>query len=784
MQAITLDLSKEEDRSINNGKGLDVQFSLKPFIDFITRKVDTEKTAKVNFYKYILDQFHRYPELDEPILLEDAGKYTSIYELIYTALSPIINDENEQLWALSKPLSPLFYFGTNAFYNVLMDPETCGLKQGLKMPSAEEMKESALLNFYDLILKKFYNISLRTGLFTIKSIVDPETHLLKYYRLNVDSRFLEITSTSVLPKLSLESVKDYIQDEHTSLSILTNLLPPEQFVIRGVSVITLIDVTPEYALEAVKNVIIEHNECNTGCHSDHISIALKTLVGSNEIEFGLLPYVQLNGKMIMHEQSGFESIVIQLAKKEHINHVKLLEDYIKNPRRLIFPEITDGEQLQYPILRMLWRHEIRSYALLPLNYNGKLVGCLEVYSKNPRAFNEHALSNIDLSMPLLSQLFQNIITEFNYDIISVITDKFTSLQPSVQWRFFEAAYNYISSGSRDQNLPVEPIYFKNVLPMYGAVDIKNSSIERNLVIRKDLYKHFEILEHTLVGIKDNVSIDVQDEIPAHSAIWGYKEFEELSDREILKIEDYLLRQLPPYLTILRNSHPELEQLIDAYFAATGENAEIYTFRNQYEESMQKINRVVTSHLEAFNASLQQIYPSYFEKFRTDGVEFDIYLGQSIAPEIPMQEDVIAIYRCKQLQLLANIARTTYSLIPTLALPLETTQLIFVYEKLIDISFRTDEQRFDVEGSYNIRYQMVKKRIDKAHLKNSHERLTQTGKIAIVYFNNWEAQEYMGYIKTLQQEGLLEEEVEFLEIEELQGVESLKALRVKVKMAVN
>ena len=784
MQAITLDLIKEEDRSSINTTGADVQFSLKPFIDFIAQKVEAEKTSKVNFYKYILDQFHRYPELEEPIPLENAGKYKAIYELIYTALSPIINDENEQLWALSKPLSPLFYFGTNAFYNVLMDPETCALKPGLKMPSGPEIKESSLLNFYDLVLKKFYNISLRKGLFTIKSIIDPETHLLKYYRLNVDSRFLEITSKSALPKLSLESVKDYLQDEHTATSILTSLLPPEQFSIEGVSIITLLDVTPEYALEAVKNVIIEHNECNTGCHSDHISVALKTLVGSDEIEFGLLPYVQLNGKMIMHEHSGFESIVIKLAKEQHIDHEKLLEEYIKNPRRLIFPEITDGEQLQYPILRMLLTKEIRSYALLPLSYNGKLVGCLEVYSKNPKAFNEHALSNIDSAMPLLAQLFQNIITEFNYDIISVITDKFTSLQPSVQWRFFEAAYHYISSGARDQNLPVEPIYFKNVLPMYGAVDIKNSSIERNLVIRKDLYRHFEILESTLFGIKENVSIDVQSEIPAHSAIWGYKEFEELSDREILKIEDYLLRQLPPYLNILRNSHPELEELIDAYFAATGENAEIYNFRNQYEESMQKINRVVTSHLDAFNAGLQEVYPSYFEKFRTDGVEFDIYVGQSIAPDVPMTDDVVPVYRYKQLQLLANIAKTTYSLIPTLALPLETTQLIFVYEKRIDISFRTDEQRFDVEGSYNIRYQMVKKRIDKAHLKNSHERLTQTGKIAIVYFNNWEAQEYMGYIKTLQQEGLLEEHVEFLEIEELQGVESLKALRVKVKMEVN
>ena len=131
--------------------------------------------------------------------------------------------------------------------------------------------------------------------------------------------------------------------------------------------------------------------------------------------------------------------------------------------------------------------------------------------------------------------------------------------------------------------------------------------------------------------------------------------------------------------------------------------------------------------------------------------------------------------------MAEIAQTTNNLGPYFSLPLETTQLIFVYDKPIDVSFRIDEQRFDVEGSYNIRYQMVKKRIDKAYIKDSDQRLTQPGKIAIVYFNSSEATEYIGYIKKLQKHGLLNNDLEYLEIEELQGVEGLKALRIGVSL---
>ncbi|MNL67816.1 hypothetical protein D3C87_1924490 [compost metagenome] len=86
----------------------------------------------------------------------------------------------------------------------------------------------------------------------------------------------------------------------------------------------------------------------------------------------------------------------------------------------------------------------------------------------------------------------------------------------------------------------------------------------------------------------------------------------------------------------------------------------------------------------------------------------------------------------------------------------------------------------MEGSYNIRYQMVKKRIDKALIKDTTERLTQPGKIAIVYFNNSEVKAYLGYIKKLQSQRLLNDDLEHLEIEELQGVEGLKALRIGVR----
>ena len=112
-------------------------------------------------------------------------------------------------------------------------------------------------------------------------------------------------------------------------------------------------------------------------------------------------------------------------------------------------------------------------------------------------------------------------------------------------------------------------------------------------------------------------------------------------------------------------------------------------------------------------------------------------------------------------------------------PLQTTQLILVHSQCISISFRSDERKFDVEGSYNIRYETIKKRLDKVRIKDTEERLTQPGRIAIVYSNQKEVQEYQEYIQFLQKKNILKTDLEFLELEELQGVKGLKAMRVGI-----
>jgi len=132
--------------------------------------------------------------------------------------------------------------------------------------------------------------------------------------------------------------------------------------------------------------------------------------------------------------------------------------------------------------------------------------------------------------------------------------------------------------------------------------------------------------------------------------------------------------------------------------------------------------------------------------------------------------------------MVKAARITAQLEQELPMPLRTTQLILASNQPLTICFRTEERKFDVDGVGNTRYEIIKKRIDKVHIRNSEERLTQPGMIAIVYTQAKDAAEYKEYIEFLQQKDLLHPGVENLDLEELQGVSGLKALRVAIQPA--
>jgi hypothetical protein len=121
----------------------------------------------------------------------------------------------------------------------------------------------------------------------------------------------------------------------------------------------------------------------------------------------------------------------------------------------------------------------------------------------------------------------------------------------------------------------------------------------------------------------------------------------------------------------------------------------------------------------------------------------------------------------------------YRLKPQLQVSLDVASLILVYNTSLSIRFRMDEKRFDVDGTYNARYEVIKKRIDKSFIKGTDERLTRPGKMVIVYSQKKDEREYLRYVKFLKSKGYFTGKVEIVELQGVKGVSGLKAIRADI-----
>ena len=783
MQQSILNIAKE----LEGVQLIDSHLSFKGFIDFLKERRSHEKTMKVKYLEFLINHFEHRLRGNYRIDVEQAAQYEDLLELMYSTIFPAIEDESRNLWALSIPLKPIMFYGTDPFYDMLWDRDSGHLRVCMIDEDSKVRKKINLELVYSLILKKLYNYNLYHPGSVIRSLRNEASGILNFYRLNIDTRFVEVFPKGPLPEWDPAILQSHLPVPRI-IEFLLKHLPLDLFRFEGIAAITVTDITREHVVETIKNVIINPaSGCGEDSSYEEVIRSLKSLTGNNAVDFGLLPFLKINDKPVFPDDGCSHSLLVDAARQYgevEKSYLAMAEKYLQDPKLVFFDVIAVTEEgADTPFLKALRQKGVKTYALVPVFSNNRVVGVLEVSTKEAGLLDQDLLSRLDIVLSLLAQLLQQSIDDFEARLKAVVKENFTSIQPSVEWKFNEAAWHFLRDHQEGEHPPaIETIYFKNVYPLYGAVDIRNSTIERNEALRKDLQAQFEILLNTLCSLQKVSQLELLDELIFQCRKWQQAVSGSLTTADEMDLNSFMQDKVNLFFSHFKETRPDTLEIIQPYFQAIDELEGIaFKHRRELETSIKLINKTINRQLEAGKEELQKTYPSYFEKFRTDGVEYDIYIGQAIAPDKPFDLIYLRNLRLWQLTSMAAIAQMTHSLLPQMSGKLSTTQLIFVHSNTIDISFRKDERRFDVEGGYNIRYQVVKKRIDKVHIKDSNERLTQPGKIAVIYFNEKEAEEYLGYVKYLQEKSILNDDLEEVELEELQGVSGLKAFRVGVKL---
>ncbi len=759
-----------------------IELSLAPLISFWSRQFGNPLSPKGRFARIVSEEAEKAPELSRPITdLSVIARYRELVDVLMATVFPPASFEQE-FGAALVPFQLRSFYATPPFARLFTGAG--GAIRGSVNLDAATLNAMRRLNAYALILQRIYDVELSVDHPLTLTVTDPDTGLDRHFRVEFDPRFVEVETVGPVPPLP-DAVRQRPRSALLDPDVLRDAIRPQSFVLRGFTVFRAVDVTIREVLSSLKRDLIDKESIVSNTLFQVLQQRLRTLFRRPELRFGL---AALEGDRVLVLNYGAKSDhACIFADSKHLAVSdftgSIYERAVKQGGPLIVEDlgVMPGRT---PVDDEVLQSGVHNIIVAPLRYQDEIIGTLEVGSPRPADLDASHLPLLQEVLPLFSMAVQRSMEELNSRVQAVIKEKCTAIHPVVEWRFRQAVLNGIEHAERseDGGLEIGPIVFERVYPLYALSDIRGSSTQRSLAIQADLLSQLRLAQDVVRAAHDARRLPALDELLYRLGKHSARIEKNLRSGDEVGIISFLRTDVERQFDTLMAFGAGVRERIAAYHAALDPRiGTVYARRRLFEESVTRIADTISSYLDLEEQAAQAMFPHYFEKQKTDGVDHQIYVGASLVEDGRFDPLYLKSLRLWQLMVTCGVALRADQLRDRLAVPLEATHLILVQHAPLSIRFRFDEKRFDVDGAYDIRYEIVKKRIDKAVVKGSSERATQPGKLAIVYAQAGEAQEYRGYIEYLQHLGYLTKDVEDFELDELQGVHGLRALRVGVNL---
>ena len=756
------------------------EFSLAPLIDFWIRAGDDASPACAAVARVVGEQVARAPDLAAPItdpaVLE---RHEDAVDLLMSAEFPPAAWEQAHGAALV-PFQLRGFYATPLMRRDLMDGD--GRLRGRLHVDDALVARLRRGYAYALVLRRLYGVDVELDDPPILTVADRDTGLDRHFRLLFDWQFVDVQVQGDLPPLP-DEVRRRLQALLMEAGALERHLPPERFLLRGVTFVKAIDVTDQEVLSALKRDLIDRESIVSPTRFIELQQRLRTLLRRPELRLGL---AALDGErvLILNYGAKIEHACI-FADSVHHRMSEFAGTVYDRAVTSGVPVVIDdlaGLDGRTAIEEQMAASGIRGFVVAPLHYQGRVIGTLELGSPRPADLDASHLPRLHEVLPLFSMAVQRSMEELNARIQTQIKERFTAIHPVVEWRFRKAVLDGLERAGDPAAAELEPIVFADVQPLYALSDIRGSSTQRGLAIQADLLTQLDLARQVVEEAYRARRLPALDHLRYRIEQHAEQIREHLAAGDEVGIVTFLRAEVETLLERLATFGEAVAGRVTAYRAALDPRlGTVYRQRKVFEDSVTRLNETISAYLELEEQAAQSIFPHYFEKQKTDGVDHQIYVGGSLVEGGDYDPLYLKSLRLWQLMVVCGIAARTERIAGELPLPLRATHLVLVQHAPLSIRFRFDEKRFDVDGAYDIRYEIVKKRIDKALVKGTAERVTQPGRLAIVYGQPVEAQEYRGYLEYLRHLGYIHDEVEELELEDLQGVHGLRALRVTVAL---
>src|SRR5262245_11269238 len=756
------------------------EFSLAPLINFWVRAGVECSPGCASMARTVGEQVAQAPDLagiiTDPAILD---RHEDAVDMLMTAEIPPAAWEQ----AYGAAMVPFQLRGFYATPHMRRDMMDAGGRIKGRLNIDDKLVSALRRGYaYMLILDRVYGANVELDYTPILTVSDPATGLDRHFRLIFDSQFVDVQVVGELPALP-DEVRQRLQAALLEPGALERILPPDHFVLRGVTFLKAIDVTDQEVLSGLKRDLIDRESIVSPTRFAELQNRLRTLLRRPELRLGVAA-IDRGRVLILTDGAKIEHACIFADSVHH-----KIEEFagtvyqraVLSGQPLIVDDLTHLPT-RTAIEDQMVASGLRTFLVAPLRYQDRIIGTLELGSPRPDDLDASHLPKLSEVLPLFSMAVQRSMEELNARIQTQIKERFTAIHPVVEWRFRKAVLDGLERAGDPAAAELEPIVFNNVYPLYALSDIRGSSTQRARAIQADLLTQLRLARDVMESAYDARRLPALDQLRYRIDQHSEQIRDHLAAGDEVGVVNFLRAEVETLLDRLATFGEAPATRVTAYRGALDPKlGTVYRQRKVFEDSVTRMNETISSYLELEEQAAQSIFPHYFEKQKTDGVDHQVYVGGSLVEDGEFDPIYLKSLRLWQLMVVCGISARADRLASELPLPLHATHLVLVQHAPLSIRFRFDEKRFDVDGAYDIRYEIVKKRIDKALIRGTDQRVTQPGKIAIVYGQTAEGQEYRGYIEYLRHLGYIADEVEELELDDLPGVHGLRALRVTVAL---
>ncbi len=753
-------------------------FSLKPLIAQVAAAVQSDHAGEAFLAREITSRIAAAPDLLQP--LQSAALLTThkdLVELLFLFLfSPA--QRQQQLFNISQPFHNEAVYTSPAMQQfMLLDNVRYTFNQ-----LAEDLQSVNLMRAWLTILRQCYGRKVDLSPATLLQIRDPENGLSRFFKPLDMEDYIEVKVIGDLPPLREQDFQKLLRNIHHS-DLWLALLPPDKFSFHGFSLSQFTEVTEVESLSQMKHKLLRRDAVLDVEKLRELADLLRIYFQRPDVQLGFSAIDYPLEYRVDHQYKiRFNLLADHIERLTDSQHATSVYHQAFTSKEVLLVE--DLRTLTQPAApeQQLMAMGFHSLLIAPLlNKEERVIGLLELASPEAYGLN----SFVELKFREIVSLFRTALArsreEVDNQLEAILREQYTSLHPSVEWRFIEAAYHILEQRSAGQEASPELIQFDQVYPLYGQADIVGSTRLRNEAVYGDLMENmksayailqqavemvpFPLLHQRMLEIQQALSMSLDD----------------FNNSDETRLVEFLVREVLPLLEQLATDQPRLRQRIKKAFPSHNSQPFqlISSRREAYEQSLGVLNMRLSKFFEERNRLAQDVLPHYFEKYKTDGIEYEIFAGQSLLRKQFFSEIHLSNLRLSQLIDLCDATRLVEQVGKETPILLQTAQLAFAYTTPVNIRFRMDEKRFDVDGSYDVRYEILKKRIDKATIHEGRERLTQAGTVSIVYLHDRDRREYLGYLDYLRQQGYIRGEIEEFILDSLQSVQGLRALRFTV-----